>query len=145
MSVLVDTNVLLRWIQINHEASSIAGNAVATLLARPERVYYTPQNIVELWNVATRPAEKNGLGLTRDEAAAEVDRFENQLELLPDSPEIYVAWRYLIAKHGVVGTKVHDARLAAVALAYRVTHMLTFNTADFRRFDHIALIRPADV
>jgi hypothetical protein len=32
------------------------------------------------------------------------------------------------------GKQTHDGRLAAVALAYGVPNILTFNIADFRRY-----------
>jgi hypothetical protein len=31
---------------------------------------YTPQNVVEFWNVFTRPRNKNGFGLTSAKAAS---------------------------------------------------------------------------
>lgn len=145
MSVLVDTNVLLRRAQPNHEAHSASVMSLANLVARGEPVYYAPQNIVEFWNVATRPADKNGLGFTAAATAAEIGRIEAFLDMLPDSREIFPAWRLLVLKYGIAGVKVHDARLAAVALVYGVSHLLTFNVGDFKRFDHIALIHPNDV
>jgi hypothetical protein len=33
----------------------------------------------------------------------------------------------------------------AVMLAYDVTHLLTFNRDDFRQFDMITVVRPADL
>jgi predicted nucleic acid-binding protein len=58
MSVLVDTNVLLRRTQPNHEQHAPAVESVASLLASGESVCFTPQNISEFWNVATRPDRK---------------------------------------------------------------------------------------
>jgi hypothetical protein len=64
MSVLVDTNVLLRRAQPDHPSHAAAVESVARLLAAGEPVYFTPQNIAEFWNVATRPAANNGLGFS---------------------------------------------------------------------------------
>jgi predicted nucleic acid-binding protein len=41
--------------------------------------------------------------------------------------------------------KVHDARLAAVACVYGVRSILTFNTADFVRFEQLAALHPAEI
>lgn len=64
MSVLVDTNVLLRRAQPDHSSHAVAVESVARLLAAGEPVYFTPRNIAEFWNVATRPAANNGLGFS---------------------------------------------------------------------------------
>jgi predicted nucleic acid-binding protein len=59
MSVLVDTNVLLRRVQPNHEHHALAIDSVARLLVAGEQVYFTLQNISEFWNVMTRPVTAN--------------------------------------------------------------------------------------
>jgi predicted nucleic acid-binding protein len=55
MSILADTNILLRRTQPDHPSHTIAVESVARLLAAAEPVYFTLQNIAEFWNVATRP------------------------------------------------------------------------------------------
>ena len=37
-------------------------------------------------------------------------------------------------RHGVVGSKVHDARLVAAMNVHGVRRILTFNTDDFTRY-----------
>jgi predicted nucleic acid-binding protein len=64
MSVLVDTNILLRRIQPDHAQHALAIDSVARLLASGELVYFTWQNISEFWNVMTRPITANGLGFS---------------------------------------------------------------------------------
>ena len=64
MDHLVDTNVLLRSVQHRHPSYRQAWRAVVALLRRGERLCIFPQNTVEFWSVATRPAEGNGLGLS---------------------------------------------------------------------------------
>jgi predicted nucleic acid-binding protein len=74
MSVLIDSNVLLRRAQRAHPARGIAIQSVAKLLAANTPVYFTPQNIIEFWSVATRPAEQNGLGLPQRLVLSELAR-----------------------------------------------------------------------
>jgi predicted nucleic acid-binding protein len=145
MSVLIDSNVLLRRAQPIHPAHLSAVQSVAKLLARGVPVYFTPQNITEFWNVATRPAENNGLGLPHETVAAEVATIEELLTLLPDSPAIFPEWKRLVTQYRVGGVKVHDARLAAVASVYGIESILTFNGEDFARFEHLAVLHPSDV
>jgi hypothetical protein len=62
-------------------------------------VFFCAQNIAEFWNVATRPVERNGLGLSSEEVLQEVGNIEKSLTLLPDIPAIYDAWKKIVAAH----------------------------------------------
>lgn len=135
MSVLVDTNILLRRIQPDHVHHALAIDSVARLLAAGEQVYFTLQNISEFWNVMTRPTTANGLGFSPTFALSEVGKIEAVLTLLPDSPAVYEEWKRLVGTYAVIGAKVHDARLVAVMNVHGVRRILTFNTSDFARFE----------
>jgi predicted nucleic acid-binding protein len=139
MSVLVDTNVLLRRMQPDHPHHALAIESVAGLLATGEQVYFTLQNICEFWNVMTRPIVANGLGFSPAFALSEVGKIERVLTLLPDSPTVYAEWKRLVATYAVSGVKVHDVRLVAVMNVQGVRRILTFNTDDFSRFGIEAL------
>lgn len=76
MRVLVDTNILLRSAQPNHPLNPQATHPVSKLLRQKDSVFFGAQNIAEFWNVATRPAEVNGLGLSHEEALQEVSGIE---------------------------------------------------------------------
>jgi len=142
MKVLVDTNVLLRSVQKNHPASRIAIQALITLYRGDNQLCLATQNIAEFWNVCTRPVGVNGLGLGIEAA----DRYTRQLEkffvILPDSLQVFQNWRKLIVDHGVIGVKVHDARLVAVMKTYDIPEIVTFNVSDFARFDGIKAKSP---
>src|SRR6266851_4503566 len=99
MSVLVDTNVLLRRTQPTHEHHNIAVESVARLLAGGEPVHIAPQIVAEFWNVATRPVQNNGLGFSAAMALAEVEKLETALTLLPDTPALYPEWKRLVILH----------------------------------------------
>jgi predicted nucleic acid-binding protein len=142
---LADTNILLRWAQPSDPLHHLTTAAVKELLRRGDQVYVTPQNYVEFWSVATRPAAVNGLGMSPTEAAAELRQLEALFPLLPDVPAIYPEWLQLVVSVGVSGAQVHDARLVAVMRAHGVSHILTLNPSDFRRFAGITVVRPQDV
>lgn len=143
MRVLVDTNVLLRSAQPNHPLSSQAVHAVSRLLRQRDSVFFSSQNIAEFWNVATRPAGMNGLGLSIDEVVREVSSIESLLTLLPDIPGIYPEWKRVVEQHRVLGVKVYDARLVAVMNLYGVDTILTFNTGDFKRYAGMNTLHPS--
>ncbi len=64
MAYLLDTNILLRTISPSDPMHPEAVAAIDTLNARREQVIIAPQNLIEFWNVCTRPSERNGLGFT---------------------------------------------------------------------------------
>ena len=145
MRVLVDTNILLRSAQPNHPLSSQATYAVSKLLRQRDSVFFCAQNIAEFGNVATRPADRNGLGFSPEEALNEITSVEDSLSLLPNVPTIYPAWKRLVYDYSVQGVKVYDARLVAIMKVYDVESILSFNTADFKRYDGIAALDPASL
>jgi predicted nucleic acid-binding protein len=145
MAYLVDTNVLLRWVQPGDPMNPVAEQAVEELVQQGETVYISPQNCVEFWSVATRPVAVNGLGRSPAGADAELQRIEQFFPLLPDLPTIHAEWRQLVVRAGVSGVKAHDARLVAVMRAHGLTHLLTFNAPDFQRFTGITVVHPQDV
>ena len=137
---LVDTNVLPQFADRTHPPHPTIRTAVRKLRASEHRLCATPQNFVEFWNVATRPAEINGLGLT----SADTDRLlrlvERLFPLLPDSPAVYPEWRRVVVSFGVSGVQVYDARIVAAMIVHGVPHILTFNTTDFVRYATMSIV-----
>jgi predicted nucleic acid-binding protein len=145
MRVLLDTNILLRSAQPSHPLCPPATRAVSKLIRQKDSVFFCSQNIAEFWNVATRPADRNGLGLTQEEVLQEVSSIEKLLTLLPDVPATYGAWKQIVKDHKVQGVKVFDARLVATMSVYAVESILTFNVADFKRYSQVNAIDPSTV
>jgi len=142
---LLDTNILLRLAKHDDPEHAAIKTAVERLIEKGADLCYAPQNIVEFWNVITRPRERNGFGLTVAEADREVSLLESQLTLLPDNQHVHIEWRRLVVAHLVSGAKVHDARLVAAMRVHLVTHLLTLNTNDFARYPDITTVHPRDV
>ena len=90
---LLDSNILLRISKNDDPQQPIIANALKALIGQGVRLCYTSQTLAEFWNASTRPANKNGSGLT----VAETDRLarviERDFELLPDSRETHERWR----------------------------------------------------
>ncbi|WP_107669031.1 type II toxin-antitoxin system VapC family toxin [Cyanothece sp. BG0011] len=146
MSYLVDTNILLRSADPSHPMFSIAINAMDVLLSQGENMYITPQNLIEFWNVATRPQEKNGLGYSISETQQEISRIKSILPLMLDTPAIFKQWETLVKTDQVKGVNVHDARLVAVMIVNKLSHILTFNVDDFRRYNsEITIVHPNEI
>ncbi len=140
----LDTNILVRWVHGNAPDHSIVVSALRNLQAQGETLCITAQNLVEFWNVATRPQSVNGLGLSPERTAQEVRGLRTLFTLLPETPEILDEWLSLVESTQVQGRQVHDARIAAVMRVYGITHLLTFNAKDFARYG-VTAVEPQDV
>ena len=140
-----DTNILLRIAEPAHPMHDETLSALARLRATGASVSIIPQNVIEFWNVATRPAEKNGLGFTRQQALAEVEKIERLFQLILDAPAIYAEWKRLVIAHAVEGKQVHDTRIVAAMNVHGITHLLTYNKGHFVRFAGIVIVNPSEV
>ena len=145
MNYLVDTNVLLRIIQISHSMHADAIRAATNLGNQGHELFVVGQNLIEFWAVATRPESSNGLALSVADTVAHIDTFKQAFSVLPDTPEIFPEWERLAHAHAVSGRESHDTRLVAAMLVHGVTHILTFNAGDFKRYQEIIVVNPPDV
>ena len=89
MNYLIDTNILLRLVQVLSLHHKEAKNPVDKLLKQGVTLFVTLQNISEFWNVCTRPADKNGLGFAIAQTDFELSKIEQIFDLLPDTEEVY--------------------------------------------------------
>jgi len=142
---LVDTNVLLRISRQDDPQHELIGSTIEELVERGTELCFALQNISEFWNVCTRPADRNGYGLTIAETDERIRHIERTMTFLPDSEQVYSIWRGLVFAHQVRGVQVHDARLAAIMRAYDVTHILTLNQPDFLRYSAIQAVHPSQI
>jgi predicted nucleic acid-binding protein len=142
VAVFVDTNVLIFSVQNGHPWREAAIVAIEQVLAADDQVCVLPQNIAEFWNVCTRPADRNGLGLSPEETEQRLKGIDMILTVLHDSAEVYLRWRQLLVRHSVRGVQVHDARIAAAMQVHGIAKLLTFNPRDFGRYDGVTPIRP---
>jgi hypothetical protein len=65
---LVDSNVLLRWVKPDDRDYPLVVSAIDATLQRGAVFCYTSQNVAEFWNTCTRPLDRNGYGLSPQEA-----------------------------------------------------------------------------
>ena len=114
-------------------------------MKREEPLAIAVQNVAEFWNAATRPVVNNGLGLTIEEAQAELSRIEGFFQILTENEVSYAAWKTLLIESRVSGVQVHDARLAAVMKTHGITRIVTFNVSDFTRFPDIEPVHPEEI
>lgn len=139
---LLDTNVILRFCNPSDVEHDLATEAIFYLLNQGDECFLTGQVLIELWVVATRPVEVNGLGWTTEKTRQIIDELLYRFPLLEESPQIFFSWLDLVTTNQVMGKRTHDARLMAVVLANNITHILTFNSSDFAVKSMITVICP---
>ena len=146
MPYLIDTNIFLRVAKRNDPERQNYLEALQRLAAHREDLCYTTQILVEFWNVCTRPASaRGGLGLSLQATERKVRLIEKRFRFLPESAATHQEWRRLVSAHAVAGVQVHDTMLVAVMTVHNITHLLTFNKGDFKRFSGILALTPAEV
>jgi predicted nucleic acid-binding protein len=144
MSILIDTNVLLRFADSSQPEHQHVWKVVHKLFEEGHEIVTTFQNCAEFWNVATRPKRYNGFGIEHDEAKGMLQLIERLFPLLWHDEESYQKWRDIVTDYDVSGVQVHDAKLIALMLIRGVEQILTFDDQDFNRYepDGIRTIQP---
>ena len=145
MIAILDANILLRLSEPASPQYPTADNAIAALRRQQFELRTVPQPRYEFWVVATRPLANNGLGLSTQEASVELAKLENFFPLINDTPGLFAEWRALVVAHDCKGKVAHDARLVAAMRTHALSHLLTFNVADFARFPGLTILDPAVV
>lgn len=145
MSYLIDTNVLLRSRDADSPIQGICATAIQHLLGSDADLFVCTQVLAEYWVVATRPREVNGMGLSPQAAAREIDEILSAMETLVEPKDGPVRWHDIVVSHSIVGKPAHDARLVALMLSHGVTHVLTLNASDFARYPEITVVAPQQI
>ena len=145
MRIMLDSNILIRWLESIDPLQPLVDRAVDYLLRSGALPCYTSQNLGEFWNVLTRPLDLNGFGLTPQEADRRARMIEDQIPLLPGIPAVHTEWRRLLVAHNISGVQVHDARIAAAMRVHGIPRILTLNPRDFVRFPFVEAIHPAQL
>ncbi len=144
MRMLVDTNILIRWVD-KTSSDHIVCTRVISHLKQSMSIYVCAQNLIEFYSVATRPCDVNGLGMDVAAAQQALTDILEALPCLPEVPDMARFWREVIIQNNVSGRQVHDARLVALMHAHDFTDILTLNVNDFNRYQGINPMTPKEV
>ena len=134
--IVLDTNVLLAATDTARQEFGRARAALDEWPAHGTTLYTSGQILREYLCVATRPEERNGLGLSRADAIANVRALRGRLRLLAENEKATDRLLELLDSVECTGKQVHDANIVAVMLAHGVDTLATINVDDFVRFDN---------
>ncbi len=143
--LFVDTNVLLTATDESRALHSRAVQLLAGSVRQDLSLVASGQVVREYLVVATRPIERNGLGLSVLDAEANVNEFLRRLELYDETEEVSLRLRQLAITHSLRGKRLHDANIAATMLVHGISTLITQNGDDFSPFEDIAIVTIPDV
>lgn len=142
---LLDTNIVLRFANPSDLRHDLVTQAVAILLERSDECYLVAQVLIELWFVATRPLEVNGLGWSPTQTNDVIEQLLDRLPILEETSGIFPTWRNLVTRNQVKGKRTHDTRIVAAMLTNSISHILTLNPKDFKSFSEIITVSPQKI
>ncbi|KAI9133241.1 PIN domain-containing protein [Acaryochloris sp. CCMEE 5410] len=142
---LLDTNIVLRFSNPSDTLHNLATEAVATLLAQGDECYLTAQVLIELWVVATRPVDVNGLGWSIEQTQNVMIQLLDRFPMAKETAQIFPEWLKLVTDNQIKGKRTHDARIAAVMMASNINRILTLNSRDFLGIPDIMVVHPQAV
>ena len=122
--------------------SPVVAKAINKAHADGHQMFVVPQVIYEFWVVATRPAKRNGLGMSTEIVVPLVGQILEMFKLLDDPGGIYSGWFNIVTAKKVLGKQAHDARLVAAMAVHGLDAIMTQNVRDFKRYAGIQIIDP---
>lgn len=142
---LLDTNIVLRFSNPSDGQHELVTNAVAAILATGDECLLVPQVLIEMWVVATRPTDVNGLGWSTTYTRNVIEQLLQRFPLAEEAPQLFPTWLEIVATQKISGKRAHDARLIAMMKIASINHILTLNPGDFANMAEITVIHPQQV
>ncbi len=136
----LDTNILLTATDESRDHHGAARRLIASGLAGGERMATSGQVLREYLVVATRPVDRNGLGLPVAAALANVEQFTRRLMFCDETEAVSKRLRELVRAHRIEGKAVHDANIVATMSARGIRVLVTGNPDDFARFPEVRTV-----
>ena len=131
---MLDTNVLLAATDEARPEHDQALEVVNSWPGHGTTLYTSGQIMREYLAVATRPAERNGLGLNQADALANVRALRGRTTLLVEDGKVADRLLALLDDIECGGKQVHDANVVATMLVHGIEAVVTINLDDFTRF-----------
>ena len=132
--LFLDTNVLLTATEVGRESHGSARSLVETSERSGIHLAVSGQIFREYLVVATRAADRNGLGLAVRDALNNVREFTKVTIFYDESRSVHQALLGLLATNDVTGKRIHDANVAATMIAHGLRFLATENVGDFASF-----------
>lgn len=138
--MFIDTNVLVYSNALESPDHHAARASLKWASQQAEPLRISRQVVREYLAVVTRP-QIWSIPVAREDALEDARQLVNSFEILEDGPLVTELFFALCREVVVAGKQIHDANIVSTMLAHGERKLLTFNTADFRRYgDRIELV-----
>lgn len=142
---LLDTNIILRFTNPSDGQHELVTDAVAAILEQGDECYLAPQVLIEMWVVATRPPDVNGLGWSTTYTRNVIDQLMQRFPIAEEVPQLFLTWLDFVSALKILGKRTHDARIAAMMKTSAISHILTLNPGDFSNIPDINVVHPQEI
>jgi predicted nucleic acid-binding protein len=132
---MLDTNVLLAATDEGRADHDQALEIVNDWPGQGTTLYTSGQIMREYLAVATRSAQKNGLGMRLADALANVRAFRARTSLLAEDGKVAERLLTLLDDIACGGMQIHDTNVVATMLVHGIDTIVTINLVDFARFE----------
>jgi len=132
--VFLDTNVLLSASDPSRSEHARSLTIFNQWLNRGTALHVSGQVLREYLVVATRPVEKNGLGLDMAAALHNTQQITARAWVVAETPQVAAELTKLLERIPCLGKQVHDANVVATMLVHGLTRLVTANVQDFQRY-----------
>lgn len=136
----LDTNILISATDPSREYHSRSLELFRTIPAQGGHLAGSGQTLREYLVVATRPLERNGLGLSPAQALENVEQFRRHLQVFSEDERVEQNLLALVRRYELSGKRIHDANIVATMEAYNLRHCLTDDGSDYRVFKEITVL-----
>ncbi len=133
--VFVDTNILLAATDTSRGDHQ---NARAFLQAGGVHLVTSGQVLREYLVVATRPLDRNGFGMSPEDACLNVRQFLARITFLGEPTDASTLIE-LVQDNQLRGKVIHDANIVATMRAHGIDDLATLNGKDFAKFSNIRI------
>jgi predicted nucleic acid-binding protein len=140
-SAFIDTNVLIYASRERAPQHELAIEMLRRVAHEGGPTWVSRQVIREYLASVTRP-QPSEPALTPEQATADVRRLMRSFFVADESEAVTDHLIDLARRFGVKGRQIHDANIVATMLANGIHRLLTFNLADFRRFEPTIVLEP---
>ena len=138
--MFIDTNVLVHSRNVRAPENLNAKAMLSRAAGGTDTLRISRQIMREYLAVVTRP-QSWADAMPMEAALDDIDWLRETFDILEDGPAVTETLITLCREVPVGGRQIHDANIVATMLAHGERRLLTFNTADFRRYrDRIALV-----
>jgi predicted nucleic acid-binding protein len=140
--LFVDTNILVYATDEDSPWQSVAEQALEDWRGAGTRLCVSVQVLREYLAVTTRPAAGRPGDPDYVAIAENLRSFREDFLVFGDTLPVSLELESLVRQFSIQGRQVHDANIVATLRVFGLGDLLTYNTADFRRYASLITVHP---